>query len=127
MEKKSRKFNIKTHLSDEELRLIWEYTKKMGVSIITKHIYDRGGRFCEINLDAEPVYGFGAVVDRGHIGGEEIHTLFTDGSYRIYNYKTRKLCTVFVPTQRQALRIKQNNDSSWIPTFIYEKLKKGGR
>lgn len=83
-------------LSVSEFRSFIQSTEK------TSHIKERNYRFKHLSLNAEPVNGFIAIIDKHHINGAEVHALYSDGSIRIYNYNTKKLITVLIARPNQA-------------------------
>lgn len=82
----------------------------------TSHIRERNYRFKHLSLNAEPVNGFIAIIDKHHINGAEVHALYSDGSIRIYNYNTKKLITVLIARPNQAKRL---NPEVQLPEEIY--------
>lgn len=82
----------------------------------TSHIRERNYRFKHLSLNAEPVNGFIAIIDKHHIEGVEVHALYSDGSIRIYNYRTKKLITVLIARPNQAKRL---NPEIQLPEEIY--------
>lgn len=80
------------------------------------HIKMRNYRFKHLNLSARPIDGFIAIIDKHHINGAEIHTLYSDGSIRIYNLNTKKLITVLIARPNQAKRL---NPEIQLPEEIY--------
>ena len=82
----------------------------------TSHIKMRNYRFKHLNLSAEPIDGFIAIIDKHHINGAEVHALYSDGSIRIYNLNTKKLITVLIARPGQAKRL---NPEIQLPEEIY--------
>lgn len=82
----------------------------------TSHIKDRDYRFKHLSLNAKPIDGFIAIIDKHHINGAEVHALYSDGSIRIYNYRTKKLITVLIARPNQAKRL---NPEIQLPKEIY--------
>lgn len=82
---------------------------------------DRLNRLEGIDISAEPVDGFIAVVDRGHKNGLEIHAFFSDGTIRIYNYDSHRLITILFARPGQVKRIMDDNEYESLPEVILEK------
>ena len=82
----------------------------------TSHIKERNYRFKHLSLNAEPIDGFIAIIDKHHINGAEVHALYSDGSIIIYNYNTKKLITVLIARPNQAKRL---NPEVQLPEEIY--------
>lgn len=88
----------------------------------TAHIRrDRINRLEGIDISAEPVEGFIAVVDRGHKNGLEIHAFFSDGTIRIYNYESHRFITVLFARPGQVERIMDDDEYESLPEVILEK------
>lgn len=98
-------------LSVNEFRSFLQNTEK------TSHIRERNYRFKHLSLNAEPVNGFIAIIDKHHIEGVEVHALYDDGSIRIYNYNTKKLITVLIARPGQAKRL---NPEMQLPQNIHD-------
>lgn len=82
---------------------------------------DRLNRLEGIDISAEPVDGFIAVVDRGHKNGLEIHAFFSDGTIRIYNYDSHRLITILFARPGQVERIMDDDEYESLPQVILEK------
>ena len=83
----------------------------------TKHFNEeRRYRLKHLDLSAKLVDGFIAIIDKHHINGVEIHALYSDGSIRIFNYRTKKLITILIARPNQAKRL---NPEVQLPEEIY--------
>lgn len=95
-----------------------EFLEKQCAS---KHMEERLSRLDYTEPNARPIYGFIAVVDRGHKNGVEVHALYSDGTVRIWNYQSGKVITILIAREGQAKRL---NDNLSIPLFVLNKIQK---
>lgn len=112
-------FDIISHLTVNEFSAMVNYVE------LTEHMsLEREIRLNAIDLEAKPEKGFISIVDKGHRNGLEIHALFSDGSIRIFNYRTGKLITIKFARVAQMHQIK---DCSLYPNRIPSRLYQMGR
>lgn len=78
-------------------------TLATAYTVPTEHIADRQKRATLVaKLGGTPVYSF--VVDRGHIGGPEVHTVLDNAVIYISNQQTGRLITWLIGYPNQIRR-----------------------
>lgn len=110
-------FNVLYHLNEQEIESFYSRNHSN-----TAHVAKRSNRMKHIDLNAVPVPGFSAIVDKGHRNGEEVHMLFSDGSVRIFNINSGKLVTILIARPAQVFRIRKNY-SDRIPRKVWNIIK----
>ena len=73
---------------------------------ITNHYMERSNRVFNVRYGIKPVQAF--IVDKHHENGLEIHAIYSDGTIKIFNYRTKRLIAVLFGRVQQIIRYYQD-------------------
>ena len=102
----SENFKVKRYVNVAEAKCFLRSAEGLD----TKHFNDaktnrRKERSTNYDVNAKPVDGFIALIDKGHKNGQELHVLFDDFTIRIFNYNSKKQITFLNARVAQAERL----------------------